>query len=100
MPLVDPFLWIISAGAPISLVTKLRLEAAAGWPAGVYLFGDDVLRVGLIVASELPRERATLLVRIMAAGPLLAPASWEVAALPPDAPERIIAEAALLHFQH
>src|SRR4051812_7227640 len=72
--LVEPFLWIITAGAPTGLLTKLKLEAAPGWPAGVYSFGDEVLRVGIVVASELPRDRSTLLVRLMAAGPLLAPA--------------------------
>src|SRR5204863_908131 len=70
------------------------------WPEGVYYFGADVLRVGIVVASELPRNDAsTLLVRIMAAGPLLAQAVEEVAALPADAPERAIAEPALLSFQ-
>jgi hypothetical protein len=95
----DPFLWIITAGVPRTVVTKLKLEPARDWPAGVYLFGDDVLRVGIIVASELPRDRATLLVRMMAAGPLLAPAVEELAALPPDAIERVTVEPILLDFQ-
>jgi hypothetical protein len=51
---VDSFLWIIAAGAPTTLLAKLKLESAPHWPAGVYFFGDDVLRVGIIVASELP----------------------------------------------
>jgi hypothetical protein len=97
---VDPFLWIIAAGAPAILLTKLKLEPAPDWPAGVYLFGDDVLRVGIIVASELPRDATTLLVRLMAAGPLLAQAVKEVAALPPDAHARAVAEPVLLHLQH
>jgi hypothetical protein len=67
---------------------------------GVYLFGGDVLRVGLIVASELPRDATTLLVRLMAAGPLLAQAIKEVAALPVHAYERAVAEPVLLAFQH
>lgn len=94
------FLWIIAASAPTTLLAKLRLERSADWPAGIYLFGDDVLRVGIVVASQLPRDRTTLLVRLMAAGPLLAPAVKEVAALPPDAYERAIAEPILLQFQH
>jgi hypothetical protein len=99
-PFIEPFLWIITAGTPMSIVTKLRLNAAPGWPRGIYLFGDDVLRVGLVLASELPGGRSTLLVRLMAAGPLLAQAAKEVAALPPDAYERIVAERLLLHLQH
>jgi len=97
---VDSFLWIIAAGAPKTLLTKLKLEPVPGWPTGVYFFGDDVLRVGIIVASELPRERTTLLVRLMAAGPLLTQAVKEVAELPPDAHERAVAEPVLLDFQH
>ena len=99
---VDSFLWIIAAGAPKSVLSKLKFEAAPepDWPKGVYCFGADVLRVGIIVASELrPGDRTTLLVRIMAAGPLLAQAVEEVAALPEDAYERVIAEPALLSFQ-
>lgn len=96
---VDSFLWIIAAGAPTKLLIKLELEAAAGWPPGIYLFGADVLRVGLVIATELPREVSTLLVRLMAAGPLLAQAIKEVAALPADAPERAVAEPVLLAFQ-
>ncbi|HEX7842119.1 MAG TPA: hypothetical protein VF469_31825, partial [Kofleriaceae bacterium] len=87
-PLVKPFLWIIAAGAPTNLLTKLKLEAAPGWPAGVCFFGDDVLRVGVVVASKLPRDRSTLLVRLMAAGPLLPQAIEELSVLPPDAHER------------
>ncbi len=52
------------------------------------------------MASELPRDRTTLLVRIMAAGPLLAQAVKEVADLPSDAYERVVAEPALLNFRH
>jgi hypothetical protein len=81
------------------LLTKLELKAAPDWPVGVYLFGGDVLRVGLVVASELPREATTLLVRLMAAGPLLAQAVEDVAALPLNAHERAVAEPILLAFK-
>jgi hypothetical protein len=97
--LSDHFLWIITAGAPRAILTKLKLEAAPGWPSGVYFFGDDVLRVGIVVASELPRERSTLLVRLMAAGPLLPHAIEDLAALPRDAHERAIAEQILLELR-
>jgi hypothetical protein len=96
----DSFLWIITAGAPATLLTKLALTPAPDWPAGVYHFGGDVLRVGVIVASELPRDRTTLLVRLMAAGPLLPQAIAEVATLPPDAHERSVAEPVLLQLQY
>lgn len=96
---MDPFLWVIAAGTPTTLLAKLRMIPAADWPTGVYWFGDDVLRVGLVAARELPRDRTTLLVRLMAAGPLLASAIPEVAQLARDAPERAVAEPILLDFQ-
>jgi flagellar biosynthesis/type III secretory pathway protein FliH len=52
------------------------------------------------VASQLPRDRSTLLVRLMAAGPLLAPAIAELSALPPAAHERAVAEQILVKLQH
>jgi hypothetical protein len=97
---VEPFLWIIAAGAPTAMLIKLKLEPAPGWPAGVYFFGDDILRVGIVVASELPRDRSSLLVRLMAAGPLLPQAIEDLAALPPEAHERAVAEQILLNLQH
>ena len=97
---VEPSLWIIAAGAPAAMLLKLELEPAPGWPAGVSFFGDDVLRVGIVVASELPRDRSTLLVRLMAAGPLLPHAIEDLAALPPDAHERAVAQQILLNMQH
>jgi hypothetical protein len=98
--LVEPFLWIVAAGAPTAIVAKLKLDPASGWPAGVYFFGDDLLRVGIVVASELPRDRSTLLVRLMAAGPLLRQAIEDLSTLPADAHERAVAEQILLNLHH
>lgn len=95
-----PFLWILAAGTPVSLMAELTLAPASGWPAGVYLFGGNVLRMGLIAANKLPRERSTLLVRLMAAGPLLRQAIAELSALPADAYERTMADPILLRFHH
>lgn len=95
-----PFLWILAAGTPVSLMAELSLAPASGWPAGVYLFGGNVLRMGLIAANKLPRERSTLLVRLMAAGPLLRQAITELSALPADAYERTLADPILLRFHH
>ena len=96
----DPFLWIITARVPTTLLAELRLQAAPTWPAGVYLLGGNVLRAGIVAASRLPRERSTLLVRLMAAGPLLAAASAELFDLPPDAHERAVAERSLVSLFH
>ncbi|MFO0602102.1 MAG: hypothetical protein U0324_02955 [Polyangiales bacterium] len=98
-PIPDPRLWIIAASFSAALLRELRVKRAAGWPRGVYFHGGTVCNVGIIVASELPRRRSTLLVRIMAAGPGLADALDELAALQPDAHERIVAEEILAHMQ-
>jgi hypothetical protein len=98
-PFVAPFLWIIAAGRPTSVLGEMGASPAAGWPSGVYL-GPALLRVGVVVASELPRERSTLLVRLIAGGPKLPRVLEELAALPTDAPERAVAEDILLHFEH
>jgi hypothetical protein len=98
-PIVEPFLWIIAAVASASMLRKLEVKTAAGWPHGVYFLGDNVLRVGIVVASELPRDRTTLLVRIMAAGPALTEAIADLAALPDDAHERAVAEQILIHLR-
>lgn len=63
-------------------------------------FSAGLFRVGVVVASELPRERSTLLVRLMAAGPLLPQAIEDLSALPQDAHERGVAEQILLRLQH
>lgn len=78
----------------------LKLEAAPFFPPGVYFFGDVLLRVGLVVVSELPRDRDTLLVRIMAAGPRLGHALEDLAALPKEAHEHALADQILLNLRH
>ena len=72
---VEPFLWIISPDIRQTVASKLKLEPAPGWPKGVYFFGADVLRVGLVAASELPHDRSTLLVRNVSGWPVVTPAS-------------------------
>lgn len=99
-PLIEPRLWILAPAFSAPMLKKLGATAAPGWPVGVYLLGDSVLRAGVVVASALPRDRSTLLVRIMAAGPLLAGAVSDLLALPKDAPERTVAEDILVHLQH
>jgi hypothetical protein len=96
---IKPFLWIIAAGRPASVLAELGACSVEGWPQGVY-FSPGLFRVGIVVASELPRERSTLLVRLMAAGPLLPQAVKELSMLPADALERAVAEQILLRLQH
>jgi hypothetical protein len=117
-PFVRPLGWIITARCPASVLSGSAAVEAAGWPQGVYFTpgllvspGDGailpgldgaggVFRMGIVVASELPRDRSTLLVRFMAAGPLLADAIVDLAALPEGAYERAVAEEILVDLQH
>jgi hypothetical protein len=81
------------------VLAGLGARPAPGWPPGVY-FGPELVRIGIVVASELPRERATLLVRLMAAGPHLPQAIEELRTLPAGAHERAVAQQILLRLQH
>ena len=103
IPLAKPFLWIITAGRPSSALSLLGAVSAEGWPPGVYVspgkaLGADptpelggMLRVGIVIAGELPRDRSTILVRIMAGGPALPAALADLAELPAGAYEREVA---------
>ena len=90
-----PKLWIISAGRPASGLEGFEFRSFEGWPTGVYR-SPRLLFAGVVVTSELPRERDTLLLRLMGAGACLRDAVAELAALPVDARERAIAGPVLL----
>jgi hypothetical protein len=103
---VSPFCWIIAARHPAAVLARFAAIPAVGWPRGVY-FGtgalvgaEGVLRIGIVDANELPRVRSTLLVRFMAAGPLLAEAIAELATLEEGAHERTVAEQILVDLEH
>src|SRR6185295_4053001 len=114
-PFVKPFLWILTAGRPSSVLSLLGAAAASGWPTGVYMSpgalpdaghraaglqdAGGLLRVGIVVASELPRDRSTILVRIIAGGAALSAALADLAALPAGAYERRVASTDLLELR-
>jgi hypothetical protein len=98
-PFVAPMLWILAVAVSEPMMRKLRAKTRAGWPPGVYFHGDDLFRTGIVVASELLRDRSTLLVRVMAAGPLLPAAIADLAALPEDAIERGLVEGELVDLE-
>ncbi len=114
---VRPFVWILSAGRPAAVLSALGAIPAPGWPPGVHfapgaLHGaggerldglggmGGLLRLGIVVASELPRERSTILVRLMAGGQVLKGALEDLSALPADAHEHAVASTILLALQH
>jgi hypothetical protein len=98
-PFVKPMLWILAVSFSEPMLRKLTVRTRAGWPKGVHFHGDDLHRVGIVVASELPRDRSTLLVRTMVAGPLLADAIAELAVLPEDAIERGLVEGGVVDLE-
>jgi hypothetical protein len=90
-----PKLWIISAGRPDGGLAGFEFRPFEGWPTGVY-GSPRLLFAGIVVTSELPRGRDTLLLRLMGAGACLREALAELAALPDEARERAIAKPVLL----
>jgi hypothetical protein len=105
-PFVVPWCWIIAARRPAAALAMFGATPAPGWPPGVYfgtgkLFGaQGVLRIGIVDAGELPRDRSTLLVRFLVAGPLLQDAIADLDALDEDAFERTVAEQVLVDLEH
>jgi hypothetical protein len=95
-PFAEPMLWIVAVAFSEPMLRKLKVRTRPSFPPGVFFHGDDLHRVGIVVASQLPRDRSTLLVRFMAAGPLLPEAISDLAALPEDAIERGLVEGELL----
>ena len=81
----------------MSALNAFGFTQAQGFPSGVYR-APGWTRAGLVVASELPRERSTLLVRLLAGGRELPEAMKDLSALPPDAPEHALATPVLLSF--
>jgi hypothetical protein len=90
-----PKLWIISSGRPEGGLEGFAFQKTEGWPTGVY-HSPRLLYGGIVVTSELPRARDTLLLRLMGAGACLREALAELAALPVETRERAIAEPVLL----
>ena len=64
-----PTLWIISTGRPEGAL-ELGFEPASDWPRGFYRLAAP-WRVFLVVRNELPRERATLILRATGSGRVL-----------------------------
>jgi hypothetical protein len=86
-----PVQWIITSGWPGRALEGFAFERALRMGPGVYRAPRE-LATHLVVASELPETRDTLLVRLVAGKDgVQERAREEVLALPPDAPERRLA---------
>ena len=64
-----PTLWILAAARPSAVIRAFAMRARRGWPRGVYASASHrALPVCLVVTSELPVTRGTLLLRLMSTG--------------------------------
>lgn len=94
-----PRLWVISTGFPEPVV-GLGFEPGRAWPRGFYELPAP-WRVGLVVRSELRRDRATLLLRITGTGRVLREAVEDLRREPPVSRLRqlVVRELARLHCE-
>lgn len=83
-----PRLWLVSPGRPETLIADYEYQAIPEWPPGCYRAVPLVYNHGLIVLSELPSTRETLLVRLLGRETRLMKAVAELFALPDDAWEK------------
>jgi hypothetical protein len=93
-----PVQWVISSGRPESGIAGLWLRPMSTWPSGIYE-GPPLLWTRLVVVSELPVARDTLLLRLLGAGRVLKQAIAELKALRTEAPERVLALPVLLRLR-
>ncbi|WP_437333966.1 hypothetical protein [Sorangium sp. So ce394] len=95
-PAVDfPALVVIGPGRPETVLDAYRCEPVQ---PGVYRAVPG-LSMRVVVLAELPRTRATLLLRLLGSGRLLREALADLAALPDDAWEKSIVKPLLVHFR-
>ncbi|WP_433931184.1 hypothetical protein AB3662_43690 [Sorangium cellulosum] len=95
-PAVDfPALVVIGRGRPETVLDAYRCEPVQ--PGVYHAVPGLVMRV--IVLAELPRTRATLLLRLLGSGRVLREALADLAALPDDAWEKSVARPLLVHFR-
>jgi hypothetical protein len=93
-----PVHWVISSGRPDAGIDGLGFRPMTGWPSGIY-DSPPLHCTRLVVVSELPVTRDTLLVRLLGGGSVLKLAIAELQALPEDAPERRLALPVLLRLR-
>ena len=97
-PPPTPTQWVISSGRPESGIEGLWLRPLTGWPSGIYE-GPPLLWTRLVVVSELPVTRHTLLLRLLGAKRVLKQAIAELKELPAEARERTLALPILLRLR-
>jgi hypothetical protein len=93
-----PVQWVISSGRPEDGIEGLGFYSMPGGLRGTYEC-PRLFYTRLVVVSELPVTRDTLLVRLLGAGAVLKQAIAELQALPAQAPERRLALPILLELR-
>ena len=92
-----PMQWILCSGHPSAALAGLGFRRSRRG-SGIY-DGPTLTRTRIVVISELPRTRDTLLVRLMGASTTLKRAILDVQSLPADAPERRLALPVLVRLR-
>ena len=93
-----PTQWVISSGRPDAGIDGLGFRPMTTGIRGIYE-SPPLQHTRLVVVSELPVTRDTLLVRLLGAGSVLKHAIAELQALPTEAPERRLALPVLLRLR-
>jgi len=93
-----PIQWVISSGRPDAGIDGLGFRPIPDGLPGIYE-SPPLHFTRLVVVSELPVDRGTLLVRLLGAGSVLKHAIGELQALPAEAPERRLALPVLLRLR-
>jgi hypothetical protein len=83
--------WFVSAGRPDTVLRDFGLVPDAAGPEGLYTTAAPGWRLYIVVIGELPRERGTLLLRLLGSKRVRRMALQDLAALPEDAWERRVA---------
>jgi len=93
-----PIQWVISSGRPDAGIDGLGFRPMNDGPRGIYE-SPRLHYTRLVVVSELPMTRDTLLVRVLGAGSVLKQAIVELQTLPAEEPERRLALPVLVRLR-
>jgi hypothetical protein len=88
-------LWQITTARPKEVLEGYGMTSDPSWPPGFWM-APRLLSMGVVVLSEVPRRRDTLLLRLLGRGRVLEEAIADLEALPNDAREREVALPSLI----
>ncbi|WP_433937317.1 hypothetical protein AB3662_22045 [Sorangium cellulosum] len=86
-----PSAWLVSAGRPDGMLRDFGFVQDAAGPEGLYAAPAPGWRIQVVVISELPRVRSTVLLRLLGSPRVRRAALRDLAALPEEAWERRVA---------